>query len=96
MALDQGHRVRTSVVHRRAVEGDAEEISINLRAAPSFEVFGRALEANPFAFWVQSAQLAWWPWLEAARALALPWTLALPRPSGNGASHSVQKRGSPG
>jgi hypothetical protein len=86
------------IVHRRAVEGDAEEISLNLRAAPSFEAFGRALEAaNPFAFWAQSAQLAWLPWLVVARALPLPWTLALPRPNGNSASHSAQgRRGSPG
>ena len=47
------------IVHRRAVEGDAEEISINLRAAPSFEAFGRALEAaNLFAFW-RRVHIAW-------------------------------------
>jgi hypothetical protein len=33
------------IMHRRAVEGHAEQISINLRAVPSFEAFGRALEA---------------------------------------------------
>jgi hypothetical protein len=39
------------IVHRRSPEGDAEQISINLRAVPSFEAFGRFLEtANPFAF----------------------------------------------
>ena len=82
------------IAHWRAVEGDAEQISINLRAAPSFEAFGRALEtANPFAFWVQSVQLAWLPWLETMRTLALPWTLmrSLPRPTNDGASHSVQQ-----
>ena len=64
------------IMHRRAVEGDAEQISINLRAAPSFEAFGRTLElANPFAFWAQAAQLAWLPWLETTRTLALPWAL---------------------
>jgi hypothetical protein len=36
------------------------------------------------------------PWLVAARALALPWTLALPRSSGDGASRSAQERGSSG
>ena len=67
------------IVHRRAVEGEAEEISINLRAVPSIEAFGRMLEAAaPFAFWAQSAQLAWLPWFEAARVAALPWTVALP------------------
>jgi hypothetical protein len=31
--------------------GDAEHISINLQAAPSFEAFGRFIEsANPFAY----------------------------------------------
>jgi len=85
------------IVHRRAVAGDSKEISIHLRAAPSFEAFGRALQAaNPLTFWVQSAQLAWFPWLEAARALALPWPLALPRPSGEPTSRSAQERASPG
>lgn len=82
------------IMHRRAVEGHAEQISINLRAVPSFEAFGRALEAaNPFAFWAQAAQLAWLPWFET---LALPWTHtpSLPRPSGDAASRSAQGAGS--
>jgi hypothetical protein len=82
------------IMHRRAVEDHAEQISINLRAVPSFEAFGRALEAaNPFAFWAQAAQLAWLPWLET---LALPWTLtpSLPRPSGDAASPSARGAGS--
>ena len=50
------------IIHRRAPAGDAEQISINLQAAPSFEAFGRFLEtANPFAFWMAAAQLAWSP-----------------------------------
>jgi hypothetical protein len=85
------------IVHRRAVENDAEQISIILRAAPSFHAFGRALEAaNPFAFWAQAAELAWQPWLLAARALAPSWALALRRPSDVGASRSAQERGAPG
>ena len=82
------------MVHRRAVKGDTERIFINLRAAPSFEAFGHALEtANPFAFWVQSVQLAWLPWLETAHALALPWTRmrSLPRSTGDGTPHSAQQ-----
>jgi len=56
-------------------DGDAEQLSINLQAVPSFEAFGRFLEAaNPFAFWTQAAQMAWLPWLEAARTLMLPWS----------------------
>jgi hypothetical protein len=87
------------IVHRRVFEDDAEQISINLRAAPSFEAFGRTLDAaNPFAVWAQATQLAWQPWLTAgwgaAWAMALPWSLALPRPSGDGASHSAPERGS--
>jgi hypothetical protein len=62
------------IVHRRAPDGDAEQISINLQAVPSFEALGRFLEgANPFAFWTQAARLAWLPWVEAGRAFMLPW-----------------------
>jgi hypothetical protein len=61
------------IVHRWSPEGDVEEISINLKAVPSFEAFGRFLEqANPFAFWAQAARLAWFPWLAAAHAVMLP------------------------
>jgi hypothetical protein len=82
------------IMHRRAVEGHAEQISINLKAVPSFEAFGRALEAaNPFAFWAQAAQLAWLPWLETL-ALARELTPSLPRPSGAAASRSAQESGS--
>ena len=81
------------IMHRRAVEGHTEQISINLKAVPSFEAFGRALEtANPFAFWAQAAQLAWLPWLETL-ALARELTPSLPRPSGDATSTSVQGSG---
>jgi hypothetical protein len=84
------------IVHQRAVEHEAEQISINLRAAPSFEAFGRALEAaNPFALWAQAAQFAWQPWVGAAWVLAPPWMPTLPRPADGGASHSTQERGTP-
>jgi len=63
------------VVHRRSPDGDSEQISINLRAVPSFEAFGRFLEAtNPFAFWVRASRLAWLPWLECARLATLPFS----------------------
>jgi len=82
------------IMHRRAVDHHAEQISINLKAVPSFEAFGRALEAaNPFAFWAQAAQLAWLPWLETL-ALARELTPSLPRPSGDAASRSAQESGS--
>src|SRR5215470_5291748 len=77
------------IIHRRAPDGDAEQISINLQAAPSFEAFGRFLEgANPFAFWMAAAQLAWAPWLEAARVM-LPASAARSLP--NAAAPSVQR-----
>jgi hypothetical protein len=45
----------------------AEQISINLQAAPLFDAFGRFVErANPFAFWAQLVQMAWLPWLAVA------------------------------
>jgi hypothetical protein len=82
------------IMHRRALEGHAEQISINLTAVPSFEAFGRALEAaNPFAFWAQAAQLAWLPWLETL-ALAREVTPSLPPPpSADTASRSTQGAG---
>ena len=68
------------IVHRRSPQGDAEQILITLQAMPSFEAFGNWLEAaNPFAFWARAAQLAWRPWLEAARIASEPARLAGPR-----------------
>ena len=80
------------IVHRRLPGVEAEQISINLQAMPSFEAFGRFLEtANPFAFWAQAAQMAWFPWLGAARTLTLPWSI-VPTPqklsSGNDGTQS--------
>ena len=50
------------IIHRRSPGAGAEQITINLQAAPSFEAFGRFLEAgNPFTLWVQAAQMAWLP-----------------------------------
>jgi hypothetical protein len=55
---------------------NAEQISINLKAVPSFEAFGRFLEtANPFVLW---AQMAWFPWLRAASAM-LPLSVEPPK-----------------
>jgi hypothetical protein len=81
------------IVHRRSPESGAEEISINLQAVPSFEAFGRFLEAaNPFAFWAQAARLAWFPWLEAARLVMLPPTSAPPPRAGSQpVSHSSDR-----
>jgi hypothetical protein len=75
------------IVHRRSPTGDNEQISINLQAVPSFEAFGRFLEAaNPFAFWA----IAWSPWIDTARAMMLPWRLVplLPTPGSEAVPHS--------
>ena len=74
------------IVHRRLPGVEAEQISINLQAMPSFEAFGQFLEtANPFAFWAQAAQMAWFPWLGTARTLMLPWSIVpTPQKLGSG------------
>jgi hypothetical protein len=75
------------IIHRRSLHDEAEQISINLRVMPSFEAFGRLLEStDPFAFWAQTVQIAWLPWLNAARSVMLPRTIASmpPRLSSNG------------
>jgi hypothetical protein len=60
------------IVHRRPTD-DVEQLSINVQAMPSFEAFGRYLETtNPFDFWARAMQMAWLPWLEAARMMMLP------------------------
>jgi len=72
------------MVHRWSADDNAEQISIHLQATPSFEAFGRFLEAaNPFAFWAEAARLVWFPWLGAARALnqSGDGTTRLPKPS---------------
>jgi hypothetical protein len=72
--------LEVQVVHRRSTADNAEFISINLRAVPSFETFGRYLETvNPFAVWFQLAQMAWLPWIEAARSAMLPLSIAPPK-----------------
>ncbi|RAI42632.1 hypothetical protein [Rhodoplanes roseus] len=56
----------TIEVVRGVPDGAGERISIHLQATPSFEAFGRVLEAtNPFAMWAQAVQLAWAPFLSA-------------------------------
>jgi hypothetical protein len=75
------------ILHRRSAADDAEFISINLQAVPSFEVFGRYLETvNPFVLWAQVARMAWLPWIEAARTVVLPRSIA-PAPPKLGSSN---------
>ncbi|MGH6829705.1 MAG: hypothetical protein ACREDG_00940 [Methylocella sp.] len=57
------------IVRSRSPAGDAERITISLQAAPSFEAFGRFLQAtSPFLFWMRFAKTAWAPWLGASAA----------------------------
>jgi hypothetical protein len=84
------------VLHRRSPSGDAEQISIVLQAVPSFEAFGRFIEAtNPFAFWAQAAWLAWSPWLAAARVAMRPWNAALPASGKGPNAGDLEQRRSP-
>jgi hypothetical protein len=65
------------IVHRQSPDGLTEQISINLKAMPSFEAFARSLEAmNPFAFWAEAMRLAWLPWVEATRAMMMAESLS--------------------
>ena len=75
------------IIHRRSLNDEVEQLSINLQAMPSFEAFGRFLETtSPFALWAQAVQLAWLPWLNVARSVSPPRSIALtlPKLSGNG------------
>ncbi len=59
-----------SLRHCRLPGQTGEELTIRLRAIPSFESLGRAIEAaNPFAAWVAMLQLAWAPWLMASQMM---------------------------
>jgi hypothetical protein len=61
------------IIHRQSSNGDWEQVSINLRATPSFEALGRSFEiADPFTLWAQTARLMWMPWLLAAQTMGLP------------------------
>jgi len=61
------------IVHEQSPNGDWEQISIKLRATPSFEALGRLFEAaDPLALWVQAARLMWMPWLLTVPTMMLP------------------------
>jgi hypothetical protein len=61
------------ITHRQSPNDDWEQVSINLRASPSFEVLGRFLEMpDPLTVWVQTARLMWMPWLQMAQTMMLP------------------------
>jgi len=61
------------IIHRQPPNGDWEQMSINLRATPSFEALGRLFEAaNPLTFWVQATRFMWTPWPLTAQTMTLP------------------------
>jgi hypothetical protein len=73
------------IIHRRSPEGEWEEVSISVRATPSFEAFGHLLDAtNLFTFWMQAARLTWLPWVLAAQTM-------IPPPSGARLAGSKQR-----
>jgi hypothetical protein len=66
-------RLDIDIAHRRSRTGDAELMTITMRAVPGFEAFERVLQAaNPFHFWLRLAELAWAPWLHASRNVLAP------------------------
>lgn len=57
------------ILRRQSPDGDWEQISINLRATPSFDAFERFFaRADPFVFWGQAARWMWVPCEPAANA----------------------------
>ena len=61
------------ILHRRPWEGNEEHLVVTLRAVPSFEAFGRFLEAsNPLLAWTRMMQTAWSPWLGGLTAALSP------------------------
>ncbi len=59
------------IVHRRAREGDGEFLAISVEIMPFSRVLDRlAAMSDPFRFWGQLAEAAWWPWLQGLRALS--------------------------
>jgi len=66
--------LQIEIIHARSPAGDAERLSINMLAVPSFGAFRNYVEiANPFTFWMRFAQTAWAPWLSAVPAIS-PWS----------------------
>ena len=58
-------QMEIDIVHRRTREGDAELIAISLQMFPAAQAFDRLVAmSDPFRFWGQLAEAAWWPWLQ--------------------------------
>jgi hypothetical protein len=62
------------IIHQQSPNGDWEQMSINLRAMPSFEALGRLFETgDPLTVWMQAARMMWMPWLLAAQTMIFPY-----------------------
>ena len=64
--------------HRRLPEEQAEQLTVSLKATPSFEAFAEFLARQapwpwlalqPWRLFAQMAQASWQPWLAASSAL---------------------------
>ena len=61
------------ILHRRPWEGNEEHLMVTLRAVPSFEAFGRLLEAsNPLLVWTRMMEAAWSPWMHGLTTALSP------------------------
>ena len=61
------------ILHRRPWEGNEEHLMVTLRAVPSFEAFGRLLEAsNPLLVWTRIMEAMWSPWVRGLSTAFLP------------------------
>jgi hypothetical protein len=61
------------ILHRRPWEGNEEHLMVTLRAVPSFEAFGRLLEAsNPLLVWTRMMEAAWSPWVRGISTALAP------------------------
>jgi len=77
------------ITMRKLVEENAEAITLQMKAVPSFEAMARwlaqpgilpfALVASPFNLWTEAIYNIWKPWL----SLALPFARPLPRRRGH-------------
>jgi hypothetical protein len=80
-----------TVAHGRATrrEGNEEQLVVMLRAVPSFEAFGRLLEAsNPFLVWTRMMETAWSPWARALTTALSPSVRPPSLPGFDPGSHS--------
>jgi hypothetical protein len=81
------------ILHRRPWEGNEEQIVVMLRAVPSFEAFGRLLEAsNPLVCWTRMMEAAWSPWV---RGLTTAFSPSVRPPSLPGFDPGSHRRADP-